>query len=124
MASIADVKMEITVSDATGVTAHHKSSKKFSPASALVAGKLETVTLTQSAFTALSPPTGARAVALMIPTTAISLTLKGITGDTGVKIAPTSNCVGIDALIPLGTSPSIGIANGDTSDLVIQVLWM
>ena len=84
------------------------------------AGKRETVSLTGSAFTALSPPTGARAVALFIGSTA-SLTLKGVTGDTGTVLTGSST-YGIPAILPI-SSPSIGIYNGG-STAVVEVLWL
>lgn len=125
MSAIAEVSLEITVSSADGLTIHHKGKKRWSPAAALVNGKRETVSLTASAFTALSPPTGAKAVAILLPTTATSLTLKGVTGDgTGIAISPSSAFPGIDCLISLGATPSIGIANGATSAVSIEVIWI
>jgi hypothetical protein len=124
MSAVAEVKIEVTVESGDGITARHKSSKRWSPAAALATGKVESVSLTGSAFTALSPPTGAKAVALVLPTSAESLTLKGVTGDTGIVLSPASGFVGCDALIPLGSSPSIGITNGDSTTVVIQAIWL
>ena len=85
--------------------------------------KRERVSLTGSAFTALSPPSGAKAV-LIDPDTSVSLTIKGITGDTGTVITPSSAPLGIPVILPLGSAPSIGIANGSATAQVVTVWWM
>lgn len=123
MALLAKVNLNINVQDEEFVTVlGEKEVATFAPASLLP--KRERVTLTLSAFTALSPPSGAVAVAILLPTTIINLTLKGVTGDTGVALIPSTNPKGIPLIIPLGTSPSIGIANAHTSNQVITVVWM
>jgi hypothetical protein len=85
--------------------------------------KREVVTCTGSAFTALSPPTGAKAVLIRPPAGAVSLTLKGVTGDTGCTVAPASNPLQADLFLTLGASPSIGIANGNATDRNVDVTW-
>jgi len=82
-----------------------------------------TVTLTASSFNAFSVPTGAKAIAIILGS-ATSLTLKGITGDTGIALTPASNPTGMDLLMPLGASPSIGILNGLASDQTIEIIWL
>lgn len=86
-------------------------------------GKVEAVELPGDTFTALTPPDGAKAVVLILGTAA-ELVLKGITGDTGVEMTPASNPLGIDAILPLGDDPSLGILNDDTEDVTIQVAWL
>lgn len=86
-------------------------------------GKRETVTLTASSFNALTVPSGAK-VLIIILGSATSLTLKGITGDTGITLAPASNPTGIDAIIPLGATPSIGILNGLASNQNVELCWL
>ncbi len=96
---------------------------RFSPGAG-VAGKRETVSLAGSAFTALSPPSGSKAVILILGA-AVSLTLKGVTGDgTGIALTPATNPTGMDAIIPLGASPSVGILNGSASVQTIEALWL
>lgn len=86
-------------------------------------GKRETVSLTgSSTFTALTVPSGAKAVLILVGTNA-SLTLKGVTGDTGIALTPSSNAAGYPVLLPLGTSPSIGILNAGTTASV-EVIWL
>ena len=86
-------------------------------------GKRESVSLTGGAFTALSPPSNTKAVIIILPSTAASLTLKGVTGDTGTTIVPSSNFIGIPLLIPLGSSPSIGILNSG-STVAVDLIWL
>jgi hypothetical protein len=85
--------------------------------------KQEVVTATGSAFTALSPPSGAKAVLIRPPAGAVSLTVKGVTGDTGVTVAPASNPLQGDLFLTLGASPSLGIANGNATDRALTVVW-
>ena len=85
--------------------------------------KQETVTISAATFTALTPPTGAAAV-LIDPGTNISSTLKGVTGDTGVKLLPASSPLQIPILLPLGASPSIGILNSHSASQDYLVYWL
>jgi hypothetical protein len=94
---------------------------RWSPGAGL-AGKRETITLTASVFTALSPPTGAKLLMLILGS-ATSLSLKSVTGDAGIPIAPSSNPTGIDLIMPLGASPNVGILNGLASDQQIEAIW-
>lgn len=76
-----------------------------------------------STFQALSPPAGARL--LLIRTSAPSLTLKGVTGDTGIALTPAANVLPIDIAIPLGATPSVGIANGSaTTAATVRCAWL
>lgn len=85
-----------------------------------VSGKRETVGLT-AAFTSLSPPTGAAAVMIRVISGAVTLTLKGPTGDTGVVLQ--SGTLGtIPVLLPLGTTPSIGILSDGVA--TVEVIWL
>lgn len=86
--------------------------------------KEEWVSLTGSTFTALSPPSGAKAVRIWLTSADVSLTLKGVTGDTGVVVSPASAFAGMILNLSLGTSPSIGFANGTATARVVRVLWL
>ena len=86
--------------------------------------KREEVTLTGSAFTALSPPTNAKKVRIILPAAAVSLTLKGVTGDTGITLSPASNFIGGTVELTLGASPSLGILNGSATARLITVIWL
>ncbi len=85
--------------------------------------KRERVSLTGSTFTALSPPSGAQFVLVDLGTS-VSLTVKGVTGDTGSTCAPTSAPVGGLILLSLGTAPSIGLTNGSATAQVVTVIWL
>ena len=91
---------------------------------ASLCGKRETVTLTAGAFNALSPPAGAQAAIIKTNSSNISVTLKGVTGDTGNLNTPSSGVIPIPFLIPLTTSVSIGLRNGGGSDQTVEVVWL
>ena len=76
----------------------------------------QTVTLTASTFVAITVPTGAKAVLISKLTGAA--TLKGVTGDTGIALG--TNC---PTLIPLGTTPSLGITDTSTVTQTAQLFW-
>lgn len=76
----------------------------------------QTVTLTASSFTAITVPTGAKA--LLISALTGAATLKGVTGDTGIALG--INC---PTLIPLGTTPSIGITDTSGSNQSVALYW-
>lgn len=123
MAAMGLIRMGIEVLTETGRRISYTLNRRI-PIGAGTCGRQETVTLTASIFTALSPPAGAKAVAIILGA-ATSLTLKGVTGDgTGISITPASNPLAIDVLLPLGTSPSIGILNGSASNQTIDVIWL
>lgn len=120
---IATMRGEILVEDGLGGVDRIPFNARWSCGDSSSLGvKREKVSLTGSAFTALTPPSGATAVILRLGAS-VSLTQKGVTGDTGTTIAPTSNPKGVPFLIPLGASPSIGIANAG-STVTIEVIWI
>lgn len=80
------------------------------------------VSLTGSASTTLTVPSGAK-LALVELGSAVSLTWKGISADTGTTIAPASAPLGCDMLIPLGATPAIVITNGSSDAQTISVTW-
>jgi len=77
----------------------------------------QAVTLTASTFSSITVPTGAKAV--LITGLSGAATLKGVTGDTGIAMA--ANC---PVLIPLGTTPSLGILEGSGAGQTLQLFWM
>lgn len=85
-----------------------------------VAGKRETVTLS-SGFTALSPPTGATLAIVRLTAGAVTATLKGSTGDTGI-VLQSGTLTTVPVLVPLGTSPSIGITTNGSA--TCEVIWL
>lgn len=122
MASTATLELDLDVMASAGGTAiSYEARHRWAPGTI----KRETVSLIgASTFTALSPPSGSKAVILLIPTTAASLTLKGVSGDaTGIAIVPATGFIGLPIIVPLGTSPSIGILNAGAT-VSIEALWL
>lgn len=121
MAQLAAFKYELTVEGPTGVEHHLKDEKFFVPVTTAGAGH-QRVSCTASTFTPITIPTGAQFIAIA-PGTATGLTLKGITGDTGFPLVPTSNPSGICCFFTLGATPSVGIANSVAAAQVVDV-WI
>lgn len=121
MSSTAEVLVRWQVKDVNGQLTNARDVD--TPALAITAtpnGKLEQVTLSNG-FTALSPPTSAVAVIINPVSGSFTFTLKGVTGDTGIVLA-TSATLGLPIVLPLGTSPSIGLTC--TGAAVVEVLWL
>lgn len=119
MATAADIVLRCLVNDGTRNVVNWVDEGAVSDVVG-VSGKTETITLS-AAFTALSPPTGATWVAMRVVTGAVTLTLKGITTDTGVVLQ--SAALGtLPLCLPLGTSPSIGILSDGAA--TIDCLWI
>jgi hypothetical protein len=119
MAALGLIRTELTVQDATGVTVHAGREMRFNP---LGSGIRQRVTLTASVYTALSVPTGAQFMYVILGT-ATSLTLKGVTGDQGLALQPSTNPAGFDLLVPLNTT-SVGFLNGLASNQTIEVIFV
>lgn len=69
-------------------------------------------------FNAITVPTGATAVLIIPPSgNAQTITLKGVTGDTGVPLSKT-----MPSAIALGSSPSLGILTGGA--VTIELVFM
>lgn len=121
MAQRAELRLSLDLYDTYGnlVAGSPPLDIRVTPASGLP--KTEVISLTGSAFTALSPPSGALGV-LIIPESAVSLSLKNVTGDaTGIVTVPaTAN--GIPILLPLGTAPGLGFLNNGAT-ATVKVIW-
>jgi len=123
MSAVAEVKLELHCENGDGTTVHHKSSKRWSPASGLANGQRSIVSLPGSTYTSISVPTSAKMMAILLPTSAVSLTLKGTSGDTGIPLSPSSGFAGLDCLISLGASPTPGILNGSSTATTCEVIF-
>jgi hypothetical protein len=123
MASIVTIENRLKVEDSDGNSQDFGTPVRFAMGVSSDSSDIRAVSLTGSAFTALTVPTGAKAVRIWLPATAVSLTLKGVTGDTGIAITPSSNFLGLPVTLPLGSSPSIGILNGG-STLSVRVQFL
>jgi hypothetical protein len=124
MAALATVRVSADVVDPTGpVISRDLLPVRFAPGAGNV-GEVTTVTLAANAFTAITVPAGAKAMLIELPTAAVSLTLKGVTGDSGISLTPATNFVGLPVLIPLGASPSVGILNGSSTEQTVTVTFL
>src|SRR5438132_4160768 len=122
--TMVEIALRVTVSDANSTVAINREMPATRFACATGLPKEEVVSLTGSAFTALSPPASSKAV-LIMPGTATSLTLKGITGDSSsITIAPATNPIRGDMLLYLGASPVLGVLNGNASAQNLTLLWL
>jgi hypothetical protein len=122
MAASAILTYDLVVYGDNGIAQRQRRTVRI-PIGAGTSGKRETVTIAASTFTALSPPTGSKLLVLILGN-ATGLTWKGVTGDTGTTGVPTSNPLGIDAIIPLGATPSFGITSSNASDQTVEALWI
>lgn len=121
--AMAQVDRGLLVQGSNGgvVTADPRPPVKWSPGTA-GDGKRETLSLTGSSNNTITVPTGATWVRFILGS-AVSLTLKGASGDTGIALTPASNPRGLDVEMPL-SSASIVIHNGSASAQTIEALWL
>lgn len=125
MANVATMKLELTCEGANGVTlSHDPPAKRWSPATALAGGQRQTVSLPATTNTAITVPTGAKLMAILLPTSAISIQLKGNNSDTGVSLSPSSNALGADCVLSLGATPTPILYNGDSSATSCEVIFL
>lgn len=123
MAAVATIEVRVKVHDGQVDRTDVSKTVRFA-IGAGTSGKHEQVSLSGSAFTALTVPTGAKAVIIVPASGAGALTIKGITGDTGSTVRPSSNPItDLPLILPLGTTPSIGILNSGSSTTV-ECYWL
>lgn len=91
--------------------------------SAAAVGELLQQALTTGANT-ITVPTGSVAVIITPPSgSVVVLTLKGVTGDTGVIIAP-SGLVSFPAVIPLGAAQTTIVVNASAPVSLVSFLFV
>lgn len=77
--------------------------------------KIEPISLT-SGFNAFTVPTGATHVIIEPLTGAVTWTLKGVTGDTGIALAAAATLPTRPTALSLGSAPALGITtNGNAT---------
>jgi hypothetical protein len=106
MTALADVLVRLDVLD-DDVLVEHLESFVESITSTILERKRHTLS---NGFTAITVPTGAKGVIMVPISGAFTHTLKGITGDTGVVLGAASTLPIIPIVLPLGTTPSLGLA--------------
>ena len=120
--ALAKIRIQLTVQGDEGLGLSLSEDRTISWATSVV--KREQVSLAgSSTFTALSPPSGAKAVLICPPSGTTSLTAKGVTGDTGTTIVPASTPILAPLFLTLGATPSLGILNAG-STVVADVIWL
>lgn len=123
--SVATLQISFSVEDGAGNRDGDATRARWSCGDASSLGvQRQKVTLAGSVFTTITVPAGAKSVEIRVGS-AVSLTLKGVTGDTGVKIAPATNPTGVPVIMPLDptVTPSLGILNGSAASQTVEVIF-
>ena len=130
MASSGQVLVRYKVEDASGIVVEGPQDivSDVDIAAALINGSREAYSLTVSAFTAFTFRTGARGVIVRLVSGALDclLTLKGVTGDTGIvlKLAATATLPTLPIVVPVASTSTIGITSATgVSAGVAEVIW-
>lgn len=87
-------------------------------------GDRRVYSISATTFQALTVPSGADMVVIIPQEGAISLTLKGLTADTGIAARPASAPIDGPLILTLGATPSIGILNGAASAQTVEVIFI
>lgn len=116
MSALAELKISLVVTDSSsgGIVLERDLLPVRFGVGAGQSGQHQTLVLANGDNT-VSVPTGAVLMLLELNSSAPVLTVKGVGGDTGTKIVPTSNVAGVAMVLPLGTTPSLVINNAGTS---------
>lgn len=123
MATQARLKAELTSRDADGTKLNQRVETIFTPG-LLPNGERLPVSLTLSASTTVAVPSGSVAVWINL-NSASGITLKGVAGDTGITIAPTSNpLTAFPVILPLGTQTNLVFTSTSASNQVIEVIFL
>lgn len=121
MATQARILLRVVLTDSNGIDRNEVEDVDTIADVVAENGKREQVTLSNG-FTALSPPTGAQAVVIRPISGAFTMTLKSVTGDTGIVLGAASTLPILPVMLPLGSSPSIGLTCTGAS--VVELLWL
>ena len=120
MSSSGKISVVATVTDAAGTTQERMDLLGSISAVFKGNGQRQPITLA-SGFNAITVPTGAQAVVISVLSGAVTMVLKGVTGDTGVAIQAAALGT-VPLVLPLGTTPSLGITAGGAA--VIDCLFL
>jgi len=123
MAVQARLKAELVSRDADGIKLDQRVETIFTPA-LLPNGERLPVTLTLSASTTVPVPSGSTACWINL-NAATGITLKGLAGDTGIAIAPTSNPItAFPVILPLGSQTNLVFTSTSASNQTIEILFL
>lgn len=121
MATLGVYEESIRVLDSMGAPVDRRNQMRFAPLQPN--GVVQQVTLTGSAFTALSVPAGAKVMFCFFKAaSAVNLVLKGITGDQGIPLLPATSPGPWDLRLPLNGT-SVGFQNNGSTQ-VIELLFL
>lgn len=118
MATSAEIIVDVTVEDADRDLQRVRTESTIADVVG-ESGYRETKALS-AAFNALSPPTGATFVVIQWVSGTGTLTLKGVTGDTGIALGVLS-ATSPPIVLPL-SSPSIGILSSASGS--VEIIWL
>lgn len=125
MANIATIRLDVTVDGPNGVVQAVDQTYRTAVAAGLAGGDRRTYACSASSFTTLTVPTGAKWCLIFLPSSAESMVLKNVTGDTtGIKLTPASNPRECACLLALGDSPGLGLLNSGSGTENVEVLFL
>lgn len=120
MTSSGQISVVATVTDAGGTNQERMDLLGTLSAVFAANGQRQPITLT-TGFNAITVPTGAQAVVISVRSGAVTLQLKGNTSDIGVALQA-STLTTVPLVLPLGTTPTLGITAGGAATL--DILWL
>lgn len=122
MAVQATLDYRLSTNSPTGIGIGQTNQSRWTPGAG--AGQRQTISLPASTFTAIPVPSGAKVVILILGG-AVSLVLKGITGDSNsMTLTPATNPLGIDAMFPAGPAMVFGLLNNALVSQSIEALFL
>ena len=122
--ALATLNLSLTVvaTDGTVVTVYNPPPITWTPG--VGNGDRRVYSIATITFQALVIPTGSRYAIIIPQAGAVSLVLKGVTGDTGTTARPASSPIDGPILVTLGATPSLGILNSAGSTQTVEVLMV
>lgn len=112
MTTTAEISVAVVTNNGTRDVITFPVSTSVTLVAGLQDGQMTPLTLA-SGFNALTVPTGAQGVMIRLTAGALTITVKGVTGDTGV-VLQSGTLTTVPIILPLGTSPSIGLTTSGT----------
>lgn len=121
MADRAEAKIRVWVAEGANGE-RYTDTREIGYSYAAGARQQQTVTIAASTFTALTVPSGATGVCIVLPTTgSATISLKGITGDSTSILVDGTN--GVPIILPLRGTPVLGFAKSDAGTIDIRIWW-
>lgn len=119
MAATAEIRIALTVTTSEGTRRTLiDETVRWAPAQN---PDVRTYSVAASTFQSITIFTGAKYI-FIDPKGSTSLTIKGVTGDSGCPISPSSAPIDGPICLTLGSSPTLGILNGASSTQEFEVI--